>query len=196
MGRLGVGAGRRGLREGVDDGRSSVGSPRVPVRRHLRRDKTRSVLGEDWRLETYRRRERSSDIARKEGYELKYEFDFNDDDRTDATAALPFPDLLFLHRRTNARLQVSTLVLDSRLANKELRVLLQDIVDGRSGTRSLLVGFGKMALGVEKRFATRLIDSSEASLSEQKGSSRRSSAPIWISCRRTRRRAGSARVCS
>lgn len=132
-------------------------------------DKARSVLGDDWRLENYRRKEVSGDLERKQGYELKYEFDYNDDDKADATATLPFPDLVFVHRRTNARLEVSTLVLGEKLANKELRVLLQDVIDSRSGTRSLFVGFGRAALGVQKRFATRLLDSAEATLGDSKG---------------------------
>jgi hypothetical protein len=129
----------------------------------------RSVLGDEWRLENYRRIEGSTDIERKEGYSLKYELDFDDDDKTDSTAELPFPDLLLVNKRTNARLEVSTLLLDQRTSSKELRVLLQDLVDSRSGTRSLLFGFEHGVVGVGKRYATRLVDSAEATLGGQKG---------------------------
>ncbi len=129
----------------------------------------KSVLGEDWRLENYRHRDRSDDIERKAGYTLSYAFDFDNDDKPDATRELPYPDLLFLHRKTSARIEISTLLLDERLADKELRVLVQQMVDSRSGTRSLLLGFGREARGVEKRYATRLLDSSPATLGEQQG---------------------------
>jgi hypothetical protein len=143
--------------------------PKFPYAVTYDDEKSRSVLGDDWRLENYRHLEQSQDIERKEGYELAYELDFNDDDKPDVTRRLPFPDLLFVHKRTNARLEVSTIVLGERRAHKELRVLLQDVVDGRSGTKSLFVGLGELAVGVEKRFATRLVDVAEASLGEQKG---------------------------
>lgn len=108
-------------------------------------------------------------LARKDGYTFKYGFDFDDDDKSDATEELPYPDLVLLHRKTNARIEVSTVLLDKRLADKELRVLLNDIVDSASGTQSLFVGFGRVALGVHKRYASKLIDSSEASLGGEKG---------------------------
>ncbi len=59
--------------------------------------------------------------------------------------------------------------MDKRLADKELRVLLNDIVENASGTRSLFIGFGHVAAGVQKRYASRLLDSAEATLGEQKG---------------------------
>jgi len=114
-------------------------------------------------------RDGSLTLLRKEGYTFKYEFDFDDDDKTDATEQLPAPDLLLLHRKTNARLVVSTVLLDKRYADKELRVLLNNIVDNDSGTQSLFVGFGRVGLGVQKRYASKLIDSSEATLGGTKG---------------------------
>ena len=108
-------------------------------------------------------------LVRKDGYSFKYGFDFDDDDKTDATEDLPYPDLVLLHRKTNARIEMSTVLLDKRLADKDLRVLLSDIVDSASGTKSLFVGFGRVAAGVHKRYASKLLDSSEASLGGQKG---------------------------
>lgn len=112
---------------------------------------------------------RSLTLVRKDGYSFKYGFDFDDDDKSDATEELPYPDLVLLHRKTNARIEVSTVLLDKRLADKELRVLLTDIVDSASGTKSLFVGFGRVAQGVHKRYASKLLDSSEASLGGEKG---------------------------
>lgn len=136
-------------------------------------ERSKSVLGEEWTLENYRvasaKADGSLELERKDGYETTYELDFDDDDKEDAEAKLPNPDLVFLHRRTNARLEVTTLLLDKRLADKELRVLLSDIVEKESGTRSLFVGFGKVAAGVQKRFASKLLESSEATLGNEKG---------------------------
>lgn len=134
----------------------------------------KSVMGDDWKLETYRRkRQRSArspiELERKEGYEATYLFDVDDDDKTDDKVRLPIPDLLFVNRRTNARLEVVTLLLDSVFARKELRVLLQNVVEGGTGTRSLFVGFGRSAVGVEKRYASRLVESHEATLGGQPG---------------------------
>lgn len=133
----------------------------------------KSILGPDWDLENYRKVTSATDgktnLERKPNYETKYEFDFDDDDKGDASATLPSPDLIFVNRKTNARIEVTSLLLDKRLADKELRVLLSNIVENASGTRALFIGFGRAAAGVEKRFATRLIESGEATLDSSKG---------------------------
>jgi hypothetical protein len=133
----------------------------------------KSVLGDDWRLENYRKASeepgKPTEIERKTGYDATYELDFNDDDAVDAKEQLPYPDLLFLHRKTNARLEIATVLLDDRLRDKELRVLLDDIVESQSGTRSLFVGVGKVAAGIQKRFASRLLESGEATLDGHQG---------------------------
>lgn len=133
----------------------------------------KSIMGEEWDLENYRKvtspKNGEVNLERKPGYESKYAFDFDDDDKTDASATLPSPDLIFVSRKTNARIEVTTLLLDKRLADKELRVLLSNIVDNASGTRALFVGFGRVAAGVEKRFASRLLESGEAALESSKG---------------------------
>lgn len=131
----------------------------------------KSVMGDEWKLETYRRQKQheSVELLRKKGNDATYEFDFNDDDRTDARATLPMPDLLFVNKRTNARLEVSTILLDVLLERKELRVLLDDVVQGGNGTRSLFVGFGRAAAGVQKRFGSRLVDSQLAKLDGKAG---------------------------
>jgi len=153
---------------------SALVHPMFPYAVTYEDEQKKSVLGEDWKLENYRRMDSPAaepvQIERKEGYDTAYEFDFDDDDKGDAKQKLPFPDLVFIHRKTNARLEVSTILLDDKLGDKELRVLLNDIVESQSGTRSLFVGFGKGATaGLTKRFASRLLDSEDASLGDQKG---------------------------
>jgi hypothetical protein len=136
-------------------------------------DEKKSVLGEDWQLENYRtyKDDMSGEVVieRKDGYTSDYEFDFDDDDKGDKKETLPSPDLLFVSRKTNARIEVTTLLLDKRLADKELRVLLSNIVDSANGSRSLFIGFGRVAGGVEKRYASRLLDSSKATLQQSEG---------------------------
>jgi hypothetical protein len=134
----------------------------------------KTVMGDDWRLTTYRYKDKAGpndppELERKDGFDATYELDFNDDDKADAKVKLPIPDLLFTSKRTNARLEVVTLLLDNHNSRKELRVLVDDIVDGGNGTRSLFVGFGRATAGVEKRYATKIIDTQEASLGNQKG---------------------------
>jgi hypothetical protein len=135
-------------------------------------EQEKSLLGDEWALESYRKvtaPDKSISLERKQGNETKYEFDFDDDDKQDASARLPNPDLVLVSKKTNARIEVSTVLLDKRLANKELRVLLSNIVDSGAGTRALFVGFGKAAVGVEKRFASRLLDSGPATLDGNTG---------------------------
>jgi hypothetical protein len=136
-------------------------------------EEKKSVLGEEWQLENYRVYKDVTTgqpaFERKDGYSTTYEFDFDDDDKADQTGALPSPDLAFVSRTTNARIEVTTLLLDKRLASKELRVLLNNIVESASGSRSLFVGFGRVAGGVEKRFASRLLESSKATLQNNEG---------------------------
>jgi hypothetical protein len=132
----------------------------------------KSVLGDDWALENYRKvtaPDKEVSLERKTGYETTYEFDFDDDDKQDAEATLPNPDLVLVSKKTNARIELRTLLLDTRLANKELRVLLTNIVESGTGTRALFVGFGKATLGAEKRFASRLLESSPATLDGNAG---------------------------
>lgn len=133
----------------------------------------KSVLGPDWELENYRVRSTEADgtvqIERKDGYTRKYQFDFDNDDKGDATQELPSPDLVLNHRKTNATIEVASLLLDRRMGDKELRVLLNNTIDNDTGTRSLFVGFGKVRGSASKRFASRLLDSQTATLGTEKG---------------------------
>jgi hypothetical protein len=170
LGLLGVGC----LPNGSTSAGSALVHPKFPYAVTFEDAEKKSVLGSEWKLETYRKKTGTSpdgpvELVRKDGYEGLYEFDFDDDDKTDAKQKLPIPDLVFVSKRTNARLEVVTLLLDSKYAEKELRVLLNDVVDSGSGTRSLFVGFGRSAAGLEKRYASRLLDSQEATLGGQKG---------------------------
>ena len=138
-------------------------------------ERTKSILGSEWTLENYRRVEPDRQhpelvaIERKKGYETTYRFDFNDNGQADGSEAFPNPDLLLVSRKTEARIEVSTLLLDKRLADKELRVLLNNAVESASGTLSLFVGFGSVAVAGSQRFASRLIDSQEVQLGSEKG---------------------------
>jgi hypothetical protein len=134
----------------------------------------KSVMGDQWRLATYRYKDKASpgdstEIERKRGFEAAYELDFNGDDKADTRIILPIPDLLFVNTRSDAKLEVVTLLLDAASADKDLRALVSDVVEGGSGMRSLFVGFGRARGDVEKRYASKLLDVQEASLGKQKG---------------------------
>src|SRR5687767_7241381 len=111
LGSLGIGCMNRGLAPG-----SAFVHPEFPYSVTYDDEKTQSVLGDEWLLETYRRADNvpadRAKLERKEGFEETYEFDFNDDDKKDGEAKLPFPDLVFVNKRTDARIEVSTLLLD------------------------------------------------------------------------------------
>ncbi|HVY31654.1 MAG TPA: hypothetical protein VHB79_34200 [Polyangiaceae bacterium] len=135
-------------------------------------ERDKSLMGPEWDLETHRKRAQTQadapvELERKKGNEVGYRFDFDDDDGTDAKVKLPMPDLVLVNRKTSARLEVATLLLDKKLADKELRVLLNQVIENGSGTRSLTLGFDKTE--VTKRLAARLLDSEEAALGDQKG---------------------------
>jgi hypothetical protein len=147
-------------------------------------ERAKSVMGDDWTLETYRVASQSSDgavLERKEGYTTEYDFDFDDDDKGDRKEELPYPDLRFLNKKTDAHLEVTTVLLDKRLAKKKLKVLLGNIVESSTGSRSLFVAAGekeaasvgadgkRVMTGVEKRYATRIVDQAEATLGSEKG---------------------------
>jgi hypothetical protein len=171
LGLLGVGC----LPGGSTAAGSALVHPKFPYAVTYEDAPKKAVLGDDWKLETYRKEHPGTtpdspvELVRKDGFESTYEFDFDDDDKTDAKQKLPIPDLVFVNKRTNARLEVVTLLLDSKYVDKELRLLLSDVVDSGSGTRSLFVGFGRSAAGLTKRYAMRLLDSQEATLGGQKG---------------------------
>lgn len=165
-------------RGGVAPGGALV-HPQFPYSVTYEDEQSKSVLGDDWLLENYRRVDRKGagsasaakevEIERKQGYEEVYELDFDDDDKADAKAPLPLPDLLLVNKKTNARIEVSTLLLDKRLADKELRILLSNIVENKAGTRSLFIRLGKVGAGLQKRTASRLLESGTASLEKQTG---------------------------
>lgn len=115
--------------------------------------RAKSLMGPDWDLETQRK--------------VTYELDFDNDGGVDVKAELPLPDLLLHSRNTSARLEVTTLLLDPRLAEKELRALLEQVIENGGGTRSLRLGFEQAA--ADKRNTTRLLDSEEATLQDRKG---------------------------
>lgn len=148
--------------------------PSLPYATAYEDTKTKSVLGDDWILENYRTASTASDgtatLERKEGYTLDYELDFDNDDKTDMSVTLPMPDLLFLSRRTNARIEVSTVLLDQRLGDKELQNLLESLLAAQTGSRARIVAAGKReAISVQKRYASRAVEVSEASLGPHKG---------------------------
>jgi hypothetical protein len=155
-------------------GGSALVHPNFPYGVSYDEASNKSVMGDDWKLETYRRKRQRDpmdpiELERKDDHDAEYEFDFDDDDDGDAKATLPMPDLLFVNKRTNAKIEVTTLLLDATHEKKELRLLLSDVVEAGTGTRSLFVGFGRAATGVEKRYASRLLDSEEANLGGQSG---------------------------
>lgn len=136
----------------------------------------RSVMGNDWNLETHRVKKTTTqdatastkiDLERKDGFDVTYEFDFNDDDRTDARARLQEVDLVLNNRYNSARLEVITTLLDSRVADKKPRLLLDEMVLNDRGTHALFSGFGREADG--KRYASKLLDVQEATLGGHKG---------------------------
>jgi len=169
--------------------------PKFPYAVTFDDEKKKSLMGEDWKLETHRRvtaarsnamgsasepgssspdpgpgrTDSITKLERKTGYEFSYELDFDDDDKTDANVKLPGPDLLLLNKRTSARLEVATVLLDERLAQKELRVLLNEIVESGNGTHSIFTGVKKGTAAVHKHYAARLVESAEASLGGQSG---------------------------
>lgn len=170
-----VGVSTMGCAQGSTAAGSALVHPKFPYAVTYDDEVNKSVLGPEWTLENFRRRRPDPkhpgriDIERKDGYETTFHFDFDNDDKADAHEAFPNPDLLLTSKKTEARIEVSALLLDHRLADKELRVLLNNAVESASGTLSLFVGFGQAAVGSSKRFASRLIDSQEVQLGGEKG---------------------------
>lgn len=68
---VGLGVGAVGCAQGSTTGGRAFVHPTFPYAVTYDDEKTQSVLGDDWRLENYRRNQASTNIQRKDGYELK-----------------------------------------------------------------------------------------------------------------------------
>lgn len=128
------------------------------------------ILGDEWILDNYRRvpaknPEESDSLVRKttSEYLTTYSFDLDDNGSFEDKVKRPAYDLLFKNRKTNAQIWLTTIPLSRELADKELRVLLNNYVENISGSGFVVFDLGANASG--KRFWTRVVERGDAVLS-------------------------------
>jgi hypothetical protein len=85
-------------------------------------------------------------------------FDHQDDGRVDARERVLRYDLKLVHRRRNAELFVRSVPLGQGRRESELRVLARDYVESVAGAGYVNVQLGAIAVGIERRYATRVIE--------------------------------------
>jgi hypothetical protein len=128
------------------------------------------ILGDEWILDNYRRvpaktAEEPDSLVRKttSEYLTSYSFDLDDNGSFEDKVKRPAYDLLFKNRRTNAQIWLTTIPLSRELADKELRVLLNNYVENISGSGFVVFDLGASHSG--KRFSTRVVERGDAELS-------------------------------
>jgi hypothetical protein len=144
-------------------------NPEYPYGVHYLGARADAPMGEAWRLDNYVFKG-SVPVRLKSGtgYEVQRSYDTNDDGEVDETETEPFFDLLFDHKRIDARMWVRTVPLSTHDAEKQLAVFAERYVRAASGAGSVLVRFGSEdgdVAVVEKRMALRVLSSAECAVS-------------------------------
>ena len=129
----------------------------------------KALLGPKWRLDnyyvaTYEEANGESMVEKKalvpkktDAYYYDGSFDTNGDGRPDVTQRLPRHAILLKNRETNATIRLAALPIGVEHADKDLRVLLNSLVESMAGSGLDIAVFSNSVVAVERRFAARIV---------------------------------------
>jgi hypothetical protein len=119
-----------------------------------------SLLGSNWKLDNFYFGETNSLVQKSsEQYRTEYDFDTNDDGKSDFSHEDFLYDLRFKHLQHDAVIWLRTIPISDDLRDKELRVLMQRYVDEVSGAGFEAVKLGPTTTLIrEKRFGASIVD--------------------------------------
>lgn len=119
-----------------------------------------NLLGNDWKLDNFYYDEMHTLVQKRtEPYMATYDFDSNDDGKSDFSQEDFLYDLRFKHLKRDAVIWLRTMPLSSDLKDKELRVLVQRYIDEVSGAGFEAVKLGPTTTIIrEKRFGASIVD--------------------------------------
>jgi hypothetical protein len=112
----------------------------------------------EWRIDNFAMASRPPRPKNGSDYMSIVSFDHQDDGRVDARERVLRYDLKLVHRRRNAELFVRSVPLGQGRRESELRVLARDYVESVAGAGYVNVQLGAIAVGIERRYATRVIE--------------------------------------
>ncbi len=119
-----------------------------------------AILSRDWRLDNFQQTSRRTVPKSGPAYRSDVGFDTDGDGEIDQHVELNRYDLRYRHVRNRGSIWLSTIPLSTNLSQTDLRVLMRDYVDAVSGAGFVGVNFGgTVVAGIERRFATRILDS-------------------------------------
>jgi hypothetical protein len=124
-----------------------------------------AVLSPDWRLDNFYKSQ-SGELTPKTGgdYEVSFDFDLDGDGKPDKTQTLPAFDLRFEHLRTAGVIWLRSIPVAPYVADKELRVLMQDYVDSVAGAGYEIAVIDHKMTMVSKRYAAQIVEQHAATV--------------------------------
>ncbi|MGC4087570.1 MAG: hypothetical protein QM756_06695 [Polyangiaceae bacterium] len=134
---------------------------------------TGKLLGDGWWLDNYFEQNGKMAPKTSAAYKTKYLLDSNGDGATDVRESALLYDLRFKHRQRDAVIMLRTFPIDRDQKDKDLRVMMQGLVDEVAGGGYEAVTVQRDAPTdpkvrvEEKRYAATIVDRGEATLAQQ-----------------------------
>ncbi len=111
-----------------------------------------------WRIDNFAMSTSPPKPKESAGYLSTVALDHQDDGRIDHRERVLRYDLKLVHRQRNAELFVRSVPLGNQRRDSELRVIAREYVESVAGAGYVNVQIGPVAVGVERRFATRVLE--------------------------------------
>lgn len=117
--------------------------PKLPYAVNYLGGSSKAFIGPDWMLDNFRVGD-GDPVGPKTGpgYLTTRSYDYNDDGEFETTHEEVFYDLLFIHRRTDARIALQSIPVATKFEHRELGVMARRWVESVSGTEEVLVEWG------------------------------------------------------
>ncbi len=128
-------------------------------------DGSQNVLDREWRLENFSAGKRG-ELARRTTTGQKSDYYLTSlDDEKPVKATLFAHELEFRNERTDAEIWLRVVPLPQALKKTELRVLVERIQDGATGSGTITMAFGADAtVSIEKRYAANALEVTDVTL--------------------------------
>lgn len=122
------------------------------------------LLPSDWRLDNFYGEEAKALTPKTSSdYITQLDLDFNGDGRADQSVDFPVYELRFEHLHSNGVISIRALVLDHYEQDKDLRLLVSDMVSSIAGGYDIRAR-GRYTTGGDMRFAARRVEEGPAKL--------------------------------
>lgn len=126
--------------------------------------KAQTFVGPDWRTDNFVIDEAGRVRDRKDtpDYRVDVKLDLDGDGKLDEFSGWPMYQLSLVHRRTDARIWIQAMPVSERDKDRDLKVVLDDFVEGLSGTGLYRFRSGpREPVAVARTYGTRVVQQKE-----------------------------------